>query len=202
MVVKTVAQAKRIRALLQNQPDRQKKQEGRVKPRTKIRDHGIALTERMDRERTLNLRADTPLTARVAADMGAPPPPPRPPRGGVHSRSRTPPPPRPPRPPRPPPPSSNGSGNPMSTGSLAPMSTGSSIGPRVAVHQIGTPRSVASKPSRPASRPSTAPMSSRLPSTAGSVGSLIARFNGMGHQGGAPPLRPARWERQLSRHIL
>jgi hypothetical protein len=42
-----------------------------VELRTRIRDHGIALTERMDRERTLNMRADTPLTARVAADMGA-----------------------------------------------------------------------------------------------------------------------------------
>ena len=35
MVVKTVAQAKRIRALLQNQPERQKKQEGRVDLRKK-----------------------------------------------------------------------------------------------------------------------------------------------------------------------
>ena len=79
MVVKTVPQAKRIRALLQNQPQRQKKQEARVELRKRIRDHGIALTARMDHERTLNMRADTTLTARVAADMGAPPPPPRPP---------------------------------------------------------------------------------------------------------------------------
>jgi hypothetical protein len=30
---------------------------------------------------------------------------------------------------------------------------------------------------------------------------LIARFSGLGYQGGAPPLGPARRERQLSRHI-
>ena len=68
----TVTVAKRIRALLQNQPERQKRQEARVELRKRIRDQGIALTERMDHERTLNLRADTPLTASVAADMGAP----------------------------------------------------------------------------------------------------------------------------------
>jgi type IV secretory pathway VirB10-like protein len=213
----TVAAAKRIRALLQNQPERQKRQEARVELRKRIRDHGIALTERMDHERTLHLRADTPLTARAAADMGAPPPPPpsrkrarppppppppprAPPPREAPSRSRSPP---PPRPPRPRPPSSSGSGNPMSTGSMAPMSTGSSIGSaaRVAMHHIGTPRSAASTPSRPASRASTAPMSSRSPSTGGSAGSLIGRFNGLGYQGGAPPLGPARRERQLSRHI-
>ena len=75
----TVTAAKRIRALLQNQPERQKKQGARVELRKKIHDQGIALTQRMDHERTLSMRADTPLTARVAADMGAPPrPPPRP----------------------------------------------------------------------------------------------------------------------------
>ncbi len=66
----TVTAAKRIRALLQNQPERQKKQEARVELRKRIRDHGIALTERMGRERTLNMRADTPLTTRVAAANG------------------------------------------------------------------------------------------------------------------------------------
>ena len=70
----TVTAAKRIRALLQNQPARQKKQEARVELRKKIRDHGLALTQRMDHERTLNMRADTPLTARIASDMGAPRP--------------------------------------------------------------------------------------------------------------------------------
>ena len=88
----------------------------------------------------------------------------------------------------------------MSTGSLAPISRGSAVGgaARVAaVHHIGTPRSVASTPS---SRASTAPLSSRSPSTGGSVGSMIARFNGLGYQGGAPPLGPARRERQLSRY--
>ena len=132
----TVTAAKRIRALLQNQPERQKKQEARVELRKRIRDHGLALTQRMDHERTLNMRADTPLTARVASDIGAPPrPPPRPPRA------------------RPRPPGSSGSGNPMSMGSMAPMSTGSAVGSagraaaRVAtVHHIGTPRSVASTP--------------------------------------------------------
>ena len=221
-MAKTVAQAKRVRALLQNQPERQKKQEARVELRMRIRDQGIALTERMDHERTLNMRADTPLTARVAADMGAPPPPRRkrarpqqpppppppptpPPPRVAHSRSRSPLPRAPPRA-RPPPararaPSSS-SGNPMSTGSAAPMSTGSSIGSvaRAAAYQIGTPRSVASTPSRPASRASTAQMSSRSPSAA-SAGSLARRFNGLGYQGGAPPLAPARRERQLSRHL-
>ena len=72
-----IAQAKQIRALLQNQPVRHQKQEARVELRKRIRDHGIALTERMDHERTLNMRADTPLTARVAADMGGAPPPPQ-----------------------------------------------------------------------------------------------------------------------------
>ena len=219
-MAKTVAQAKRVRALLQNQPERQKKQEARVELRKRIRDQGIALTERMDHERTLNMRADTPLTARVAADMGAPPPPrrkrarpqqpppppPPPPTRVPHSRSRSPLPRAPPRARPPPararPPSSNGSGNPMSTGSAAPMSTGSSIGSvaRAAAYNIGTPRSVASTPSRPASRASTAQMSSRSPSAA-SAGSLARRFNGLGYLGGAPPLAPARRERQLSRHL-
>ena len=97
---------------------------------------------------------------------------------------------------------SSGSGNPMSTGSGVPMSTGSAVGraaARVAaVHHIGTPRSVASTPRSVAS---TAGLSSRSPSAGGSVGSLIARFSGLGYQGGAPPLGPARRERQLSRHI-
>ena len=75
----SIANAKQIRALLQNQPERQQKQAARVELRKRIRDHGIALTERMDHERTLNMRADTPLTARVAADMGAPSPPKGPP---------------------------------------------------------------------------------------------------------------------------
>jgi hypothetical protein len=217
-MAKTVAQAKRVRALLQNQPERQKRQEARVELRMRIRDQGIALTERMDHERTLNMRADTPLTARVAADMGAPPPPrrkrarpqqpppppPPPPPRVPHSRSRSPLPRAPPRARPPPararPPSSNGSGNPMSTGSAAPMSTGSSIGSVARAYTIGTPRSVASTPSRPASRASTAQMSSRSPSAA-SAGSLVRRFNGLGYQGGAPPLAPARRERQLSRHL-
>jgi hypothetical protein len=44
-------------------------------------------------------------------------------------------------------------------------------------------------------------MSSRSPSTGGSVGSLIRRFNGMGHQGGVPPpMRPARRQRDLNRY--
>ena len=251
MVVKTVAAAKRIRALLQNQPERQKRQAARVELRKKIRDDGIALTERMDHERMTSLRADTSVTARVAADMGARPmsapapapraaapapraaasapraaasapraaapapaplrPPPRTARLAPGVRSRSP----PPRfPPRPAPPSSSSSnpsiGNPMSSGSLRPMSTGSprpmstgsSVRPRAAVYQIGTPRSVASTPSRPASAASafTAPVSSRSPSTGASVGSLVRRFNGMGRQGGAPPLRPARREMHLLRY--
>jgi hypothetical protein len=279
----TVAAAKRIRTLLQNQPERQKRQAARVELRKKIRDDGIALTERMDHERMTSLRADTPMTARVAADMGArpaPAPAPRPaapaprpaapaprpaapaprpaapaPRAAASAPRAAAPAPRPAAPapraaasapraapapapapaPRPPPrarlgpgvrsrspphrfpprpapassssssignPMSSGNLRPMSTGSMRPMSTGSNVHPRAAAYQIGTPRSVASTPSRPASSNSafTANLSSRSPSAGGSVGSLIRRFNGMGHQGGAPPLRPARREMQLSRY--
>ena len=247
----TVTAAKRIRALLQNQPERQQKQAARVELRKRIRDQGIALTERMDHERTLHLRADTPMTARVAADMGAPPPPlakPPPPARGPPPAKRPPPakppgakakalaksqpPPSAPRsrspPPKPPmtakapakapakaaPPTTQrsrspparappNSGVPMSTGSAAPMNTGSSIGSaaRAAMFQIGTPRAASSLSSISRSRSGyTASMHSRSPSTAGSVGSLIRRFEGLGHPGGkAPPMRPVRRQRDLNR---
>ena len=94
----------------------------------------------------------------------------------------------------------------MSTGSGVPMSKGSAVGSAVgraaarvaAVHHIGTPRSVASTPS---SRASTAGLSSRSPSAGGSVGVFDRALQWLGVPGGAPPLAPARRERQLSRHI-
>ena len=66
-----VTNAKRIRALLDSQAVRQQKQEARLDLRKRIREHGIALTERMDKERLTGIRADTPLTAKVAHDMTA-----------------------------------------------------------------------------------------------------------------------------------
>jgi hypothetical protein len=65
-----VTAAKRIRALLDSHAVRQQKQDARLDLRKRIRDHGIALTARMDKERMRNVRADTPQTARTAAAMG------------------------------------------------------------------------------------------------------------------------------------
>ena len=108
------------------------KQEARLDLRKRIRDHGIALTERMDKERLRGIRADNPVTARVAHDMTARstpsasslpsavsiawPPSPRPPPGaGIGSYPTT----------------RSSLGNPPgSGGSVAPMSTGSGVLPR------------------------------------------------------------------------
>ena len=72
MKVPGVAHAKRLRALLDSHADRQKKHDARLDLRKRIRDHGIATTARMDRERLSNVRADVPLTARSALQMMPP----------------------------------------------------------------------------------------------------------------------------------
>ncbi len=66
----SVAAAKHMRALLQSHAVRQKKQDARLLLRNRIKQHGLAVTARMDRERLQGVRADTPLTARTAASMG------------------------------------------------------------------------------------------------------------------------------------
>ena len=66
----SVAAAKHMRALLQSHAVRQKKQDARLELRMRIKQHGLAVTARMDRERLQGIRADTPLTARTAASMG------------------------------------------------------------------------------------------------------------------------------------
>jgi hypothetical protein len=64
-----VTHAKRLRVLMESHADRQKKHDARLGLRKRIRDHGIAQTARMDRERLSNIRADVPLTARSALRM-------------------------------------------------------------------------------------------------------------------------------------
>ena len=64
-----VAAAKHMRALLQSHAARQKKQDARLELRMRIKQHGLAVTARMDRERLQGVRADTPLTSRTAASM-------------------------------------------------------------------------------------------------------------------------------------
>ena len=66
----SVTAAKHIRALLQSHAERQKKQDARLELRMRIKQHGIAVTARMDRERLQGVRTDAPLTARTAASMG------------------------------------------------------------------------------------------------------------------------------------
>jgi hypothetical protein len=67
-----VTHAKRLRVLMESHADRQKKHDARLGLRKRIRDHGIAQTARMDRERLSNMRADVPLTARSAQQMMPP----------------------------------------------------------------------------------------------------------------------------------
>ena len=67
-----VTHAKRLRVLMESHADRQKKHDARLGLRKRIRDHGIAQTARMDRERLSNIRADAPLTARSARLMMPP----------------------------------------------------------------------------------------------------------------------------------
>ena len=220
-----VTNAKRIRALLDSAAERQKKQEARLDLRKRIRDHGSALTERMDKERMRGLRADNPVTARVAHDMAPPslsslpsavsiawPPSPPPPGAGIGSYPST----RsslgnPPRSgsvvpmslgsgvfPRAPPMSAS-SRSPMSTGSRVSMHTGSRVSMNTgSVLRVNlSPRSCArsASSSRP---PSTPALSSRLPSTGSSVSSLVGRFQGLGYPGGrAPSRQPPRAARDL-----
>jgi hypothetical protein len=54
---------------MESHADRQKKHDARLDLRKKIKDHGIAQTARMDRERLSNMRADGALTARSAQQM-------------------------------------------------------------------------------------------------------------------------------------
>jgi hypothetical protein len=169
----SVAAAKHMRALLQSHAERQKKQEARLELRMRIKQHGIAVTARMDRERLQGVRADTPLTARTAASMG----------GGVGSM-----------------PSTVGSAR-MSVGSAsigsARMSVGSAVRPMTV--QL-SPRSIArsSSSSRPAS---TATLSSRSGSVgSGSVGSLARQFEGLGYAGGYAPARRPPNREDLSRY--
>ena len=64
-----VTHAKRLRVLLDSHADRQKKLDARLDLRKRIREHGLATTARIDRERLSNVRADVPLTARSARQM-------------------------------------------------------------------------------------------------------------------------------------
>ena len=166
-----VAAAKHMRALLQSHAERQKKQDARLELRMRIKQHGIAVTARMDRERLQGIRADTPLTARTAASMG----------GGVGSMPRD----------------AMSVGN-ASIGS-ARMSVGSAVRPMtVQLSPRSIARSFSS--SRPASTAALSSRSGSVGSV-GSVGSLVRQFEGMGYAGGyAPARRPARAERDLSRY--
>jgi hypothetical protein len=184
--VPNIAQAKQIRALLDNHAVRQKNHEARLDLRKRIKDHGIATTARMDKERLRDIRADTPAMARTAEDMRPPTtgplqppprPPPRPPRTGT-----------PPRPMRVDLTPSAGSRSRSSVGSRGP-STQPSV------------RSIARSTSSAARPVSTAGSDQSMGSGRGSVGSLVARFAGVGHAGGyAPTRRPAKRERDLSRY--
>jgi hypothetical protein len=185
-----IAQAKQIRALLDSHAVRQKNHEARLDLRKRIRDHGIATTARMDKERLRGLRADTPAMARTAEDMRPPPPtgplrPEPPPRGPLR-------PPRTSTPPRPMrvdlTPSARGSRSRSSVDSRGP-STQPSV------------RSIARSTSSAARPVSTVGSDQSMGSGRGSVGSLVAQFAGVGHAGGyAPTRRPAKRERDLSRY--
>jgi hypothetical protein len=180
-----IAQAKQIRALLDSHAVRQKNHEARLDLRKRIKDHGIATTARMDKERLRDIRADTPAMARTAEDM-------RPPTGPLQPPPR--PPPRPPRTGTPPRPMrvdltpSAGSRSRSSVGSRGP-STQPSV------------RSIARSTSSAARPVSTVGSDQSMRSGRGSVGSLVAQFAGVGHAGGyAPTRRPAKRERDLSRY--
>ncbi len=187
-----IAQAKQIRALLDNHAVRQKNHEARLDLRKRIRDHGIATTARMDKERLRGLRADTPAMARTAEDMRPPPPtgplrPEPPPRGPL----------RPPRTGTPPQRPMRVDLTPSARGSRSrsggQISRGPSTQPSV--------RSIARSSSSAARPVSTVGSDQSMRSGRGSVGSLVAQFAGLGHAGGyAPTRRPAKRERDLSRY--
>jgi hypothetical protein len=191
-----IAHAKQIRALLDSHAVRQKNHEARLDLRKRIRDHGIATTARMDKERLRDIRADTPAMARTAEDM-------RPPTTGP-LRPGTPPGPRPGPPPRGPlrPPRTGTPPRPMRV-DLTPSARGSrsrsSVGSRGPSTQPSV-RSIARSTSSAARPVSTVGSDQSMGSGRGSVGSLIARFSGLGHTGGAPARRPAKRERDLSRY--
>ncbi len=137
-----VTHAKRLRVLMESHADRQKKHDARLGLRKRIRDHGIAQTARMDRERLSNIRADVPLTARSALRM--------PPRTSTPMRVDLSP------------------RHARSVSSAGTMSSGSAM-------SVG--------------------------SRAGSVSSLVAKFNGLSYPGGVPPAkRPARMQKDLSNY--
>ena len=181
MKVPGVAHAKRVRALLDSHADRQKKHEARLDLRKRIRDHGIATTARMDRERLSNIRADVPLTARSAQGMLTP-------------RTST-------------PQLSAANLSPRSSLGMVPPRT---LSPRPMRVNIASPRSARSTARSTASRSvssaaatssgSAMSVGSRVGSS-GSVASLVAKFAGLGYPGGyAPAKRPARMQRDLSNY--
>ena len=182
-----VAAAKHMRALLQSHAVRQKRQDARLELRMRIKQHGLAVTARMDRERLQGVRADTSLTARTAASMGGVGSIPST-VGSARMSART---------------ASIGSASVgsasvgsarMSVGTAAPMSVGSAARPMTV---LLSPRSIArsSSSSRPAS---TAGLSSRTGSV-GSVGSLARQFEGLGQAGGYAPARRPPNREDLSR---
>jgi hypothetical protein len=173
MKVPGVAHAKRVRALLDSHADRQKKHEARLDLRKRIRDHGIATTARMDRERLSNIRADVPLTARSALGM-MPPRTSTPPRSAVNLAS------------------------PRSALGMVPPRTSS---PRPMRVNIASPRSARSARSASSAGATSSGSAMSVGSRVGSVGSLVAKFASLGYPGGyAPAKRPARMQRDLSNY--
>ena len=59
-------------ALFESHAVRQKAHDARLDLQKRIQDHNFAIQQRMDAHRLRDMRADTPLTARVARDMVAP----------------------------------------------------------------------------------------------------------------------------------
>ena len=189
MKVPGVAHAKRVRALLDSHADRQKKHEARLDLRKRIRDHGIATTARMDRERLSNIRADVPLTARSAQGMLTPRTSTPQLSAAMSPRSSLGAPPR--------------TTSPRSSLGMVPPRTSS---PRPMRVNIASPRSARSAASRSVSSAgatssgSAMSVGSRVGSS-GSVASLVAKFAGLGYPGGyAPAKRPARMQRDLSNY--
>ena len=68
----SLAAAKHLRALFESHAVRQKAHSARLDLQKRIQDHNFAIQQRMDAHRLRDMRADTPLTARVARDMVAP----------------------------------------------------------------------------------------------------------------------------------
>ena len=68
----SLAAAKHLRALFESHAVRQKAHDARLDLQKRIKDHNFAIQQLMDAHRLRDMRADTPLTARVARDMVAP----------------------------------------------------------------------------------------------------------------------------------